>query len=90
MTFRPYVPGHRNQAPVEFKTLADLELVPEVKAQMEAPGFHRLSLCMDGDPTIMAEFHHGSHFVVCGYIQPPVFQINLPFFRFRSLAFANE
>lgn len=95
MTFRPYISGRVFIEPdeiKEFATLAELEALPEVRRAMEAPGFHRLSLdvevrnCGNARPALMAEFDHGAHWKVVGYIAHPTF--HLPIFRFRAVAFA--
>lgn len=89
MTFKPYIPGQRYPGPAqnkEFRTLSELEAIPHVHEAMEKPGFYKLCLEMEGEPTLLAEYNYGGHWSVVGYIVPPVFQIGLPIFRYRSLA----
>jgi len=88
MNFRGYHPGQRLDPPAQFSTIATLRALPRVLEAIEEPGFDHLSLDMDGRPSVMAEFRGGSYWIVVGYIDPPVFNIGLPLFRFRSPAFA--
>lgn len=93
MTFRGYKPGHRDGFPgdtAQFSTVQELGQIPHVAAAIAAPNFHRLSLDLDGEPTLIAEYDHGGHWVVVGYIRPPVVGIRLKRFQFRSLSLSRE